>query len=52
MRRQRVDGGALFRYANADSLDMPWLPLSRFESQASRDVWSGSEGQGVTPNIR
>jgi hypothetical protein len=26
--------GASFRYASADSLDMSWLPLSRFESRA------------------
>jgi hypothetical protein len=25
--------GASFRYASADSLGMPWLPLSRFESR-------------------
>ena len=26
--------GASFRYASVDSLDMSWLPLSRFESRA------------------
>jgi hypothetical protein len=26
--------GASFGYASADSLDMPWLPLPRFESRA------------------
>ena len=26
--------GESFRYASADSLDMSWLPLSRFESRA------------------
>jgi hypothetical protein len=26
--------GASFRYASIDSLDMSWLPLSRFESRA------------------
>jgi hypothetical protein len=26
--------GASFRYAGVDSLDMSWLPLSRFESRA------------------
>jgi hypothetical protein len=34
--------GASFGYASADSLDMPWLPLSRFESRAvgvPRVVW-------------
>ena len=25
--------GASFRYASADSLDMSWLPLPRFESR-------------------
>ena len=28
--------GASFRYASVDSLDMSWLPLSRFESRAVR----------------
>jgi hypothetical protein len=27
--------GASFRYASVDSLDMSWLPLSRFESRAA-----------------
>jgi hypothetical protein len=27
--------GASFMYASADSLDMPWLPLPRFESRAA-----------------
>ena len=26
--------GASFKYASVDSLDMSWLPLSRFESRA------------------
>jgi hypothetical protein len=26
--------GESFRYASVDSLDMSWLPLSRFESRA------------------
>ena len=28
--------GASFTYASVDSLDMSWLPLSRFESRAVR----------------
>jgi hypothetical protein len=27
--------GASFSYARVDSLDMSWLPLSRFESRAA-----------------
>ena len=35
--------GASFRYASVDSLDMSWLPLSRFESRAVRVAVSRRE---------
>jgi hypothetical protein len=42
--------GASFGYTNADSLDISWLPLSRFESRVACvavAVWSArSEGRG------
>jgi hypothetical protein len=50
--------GTSFRYANVDSLDIHVVvaALSRFESWVASSgfcrVWSGSEGQGATPNIR
>jgi hypothetical protein len=47
--------GASFEYASADSLEMPWLPLSRFESRAVRVAVCGlgaRRGEGVTPNTR
>jgi hypothetical protein len=45
--------GASFKYASADSLDMPWLPLSRFESQAvCCRVSASARIEGATPNIR
>jgi hypothetical protein len=47
--------GASFGYASADSLDMSWLPLPRFESRAVSvccRVSARARGEGVTPNIR
>ena len=46
--------GASFGYASADSLDMSWLPLSRFESRAAcvAVCGLGARGEGATPNIR
>jgi hypothetical protein len=50
--------GASFGYASADrapdSLDMSWLPLSRFESRAVGVAVCGlgARGEGPTPNIR
>ena len=46
--------GASLGHGNADSLDMSWLPLPRFESQAvDVDVCGlGARGEGATPNIR
>ena len=46
--------GASFRYASVDSLDMSWLPLSRFESRAAcvAVCGLGARGEGATPNIR
>jgi hypothetical protein len=42
--------GASFGCAGVDSLDMSWLPLSRFESRAVCGL--GARGEGATPNIR
>jgi hypothetical protein len=46
--------GESFRYASVDSLDMSWLPLSRFESRAAcvAVCGLGARGEGATPNIR
>jgi hypothetical protein len=48
--------GASFGYASADSLDMSWLPLPRFESRAVCVAVCGLAGArdegGATPNIR
>jgi hypothetical protein len=46
--------GASFRYASVPSLDMPWLPLPRFESRAVRVAVCGlgARSEGATPNIR
>ena len=46
--------GASFRYASVDSLDMSWLPLSRFESRAAcvAVCGLGARVEGATPNIR
>jgi hypothetical protein len=37
--------GASFGYASADSPDMSWLPLSRFESRAARVLQCMGEGE-------
>jgi hypothetical protein len=51
--------GVSFRYASvADSPDMSWLPLPRFESRvacvasACCSVSARARGEGATPNIR
>ena len=46
--------GASFGYAGVDSLDMSWLPLSRFESRAAcvAVCGLGARVAGATPNIR
>jgi hypothetical protein len=38
--------GESFGYASADSLDMSWLPLPRFESRAVRVAVCGLEPLG------
>jgi hypothetical protein len=38
--------GASFRYASVDSLDVSWLPLSRFESRAVGVAVYGCMGEG------
>jgi hypothetical protein len=48
---------ASFVYASADSLDMPWLPLPRFESRAvcvsvcmdEGEANGGGDGMAVGP---
>jgi len=42
--------GASFRHANADSLDMSWLPLSRLESQAVGVAVCGLGARGRVPH--
>jgi hypothetical protein len=37
--------GASFGYASADSLDISWLPLSRFESREQRVLQCMGEGE-------
>jgi hypothetical protein len=37
--------GASFGYASADSIDMSWLPLPRFESRAAGVVQCMGEGE-------
>ena len=42
--------GASFKYASVDSLDMSWLPLSRFESRAACVAVCGLERGARVPH--
>jgi hypothetical protein len=42
--------GASFRYASADSLDMSWIPLWRFESRTARVAVSRRERGARVPH--
>jgi hypothetical protein len=42
--------GASFRYADVDRLDMSWLPLSKFESQAVGVAVCGLGARGRVPH--
>jgi hypothetical protein len=43
--------GASVRYAGVDSLDMPWLPLPRFESRAVCVAVCGLGERGWAPRV-